>query len=1078
MKKYFSKLITALILIASLTALAADIQFYPFPFVGKWNPTEDAMLLDDYGLQDISNLRKEGKHFKGVSGHTKINSTVPDASNNYLINGFHFRKDNPQESHVLMVMSNDLTPTTASNIIQNTTAIPSAGNFTTTAVLTPTTVSQFRFSVAPGGSVVMSSDYEQYIWGGNELNITAFFTSSANVTASELTNARDYSEQVTNSSEDSATITTGINSYMKLVLLGDGTDASTTITDSSSGGKTVTAKGDAQLDTAHKKFGTASILFDGSGDYLETADHADWYLGSGNFTISTWLKIRRYASAGTRGICGQYQDANNYWFLGYDTDSYYSDKILLKFLVVVGGETKASYMMSSKKDVGDDWHHIQLVRKATAIYMFIDGDSKALTVSTAISTNEVPDLTPKFLIGSGGLPSGTAGTIDGWMDDFVVENGIARHTTDFSVPTSSFSADNYFVIGTTRPIQGVKFYLNGSNAATSTLAIATWAGNAWESLPATDNTSSGGVSLAQTGTVTWDTTVNTSKTRYINGYSLYWYRFYLNAGSAEIYYVTADAPVQKICNVWDGVEVKAASVKLYADSANYADFTAELGDDDDNTYMNVEDLSNSAKAVYLGFTEPQQGIDFRMQHEKEETADFAMTVQYWDGATWVAVSSLNDATYDNGGSLNRNGVASFPPIGDEEQTRTIADELPCYVYRVSFSGDLGVAYVSEVRGIPAPKPITNSYKLSQMFSGRLFLLNESGGRKNKALYSVYNSSDIWNGEDSGELYFGDDTDITAAVSIYNVFNSTGGIEQLIVAKKNETYRLTGSDAKTWSIQRISNNIGCVAPLSMVSADITEIDNAKRQVAIWVSDKGVYMSDGATVRRISDEIGTYFNPSSSKYIPASMQPKSFGWYDPSIQSYKLLIASGSSATYLNAELEYSLKYNEWTKIDRMASTTANPLQCGFNVYDTSGVGYTYGGGKDGYMYRLENGNNWDGTNIISSLWTKDIIMDTAAPLARLSTVKHLRVAHKKKSTGEITITHYGDGSVTTSGSGGQMGTANITAANALAHNFDTQSVLLGPNLTHSFKFSAASNTADGLELTGMGVWYEPYNLIRQ
>jgi hypothetical protein len=68
--KYFITLILLTICIGSTPA--ADIQSYPFPFIGKWNPSEDTMLIGDYGLQDIQNLRKEGKHFKGVKGHTKI----------------------------------------------------------------------------------------------------------------------------------------------------------------------------------------------------------------------------------------------------------------------------------------------------------------------------------------------------------------------------------------------------------------------------------------------------------------------------------------------------------------------------------------------------------------------------------------------------------------------------------------------------------------------------------------------------------------------------------------------------------------------------------------------------------------------------------------------------------------------------------------------------------------------------------------------------------------------------------------------------------------------------------------------
>src|SRR3990167_5725818 len=73
------------------------------------------------------------------------------------------------------------------------------------------------------------------------------------------------------------------DSYTQLLLHCDGVDAATTFTDEI--GKAVTANGNAQIDTAQKKFGTASGLFDGTGDYLSLADSDDWNFGAGDFTI-------------------------------------------------------------------------------------------------------------------------------------------------------------------------------------------------------------------------------------------------------------------------------------------------------------------------------------------------------------------------------------------------------------------------------------------------------------------------------------------------------------------------------------------------------------------------------------------------------------------------------------------------------------------------------------------------------------------------------------------------------------------------------------------------------------------------
>ena len=73
---------------------------------------------------------------------------------------------------------------------------------------------------------------------------------------------------------------------VSLLLHFEGTDASTTFTDSSSHTRTFTVSGEAQIDTAHYVFGTASGLFDGTGDYITDDTGADSdFAFPGDFTI-------------------------------------------------------------------------------------------------------------------------------------------------------------------------------------------------------------------------------------------------------------------------------------------------------------------------------------------------------------------------------------------------------------------------------------------------------------------------------------------------------------------------------------------------------------------------------------------------------------------------------------------------------------------------------------------------------------------------------------------------------------------------------------------------------------------------
>ena len=77
--------------------------------------------------------------------------------------------------------------------------------------------------------------------------------------------------------------------------------------------KIVTANGNARITTGQSEFGGASGLFDGSGDYLSTPDSADWYFGTGDFTIDFWVRFNALPGSGTiYGYVGQYTSLCNY----------------------------------------------------------------------------------------------------------------------------------------------------------------------------------------------------------------------------------------------------------------------------------------------------------------------------------------------------------------------------------------------------------------------------------------------------------------------------------------------------------------------------------------------------------------------------------------------------------------------------------------------------------------------------------------------------------------------------------------------------------------------------------------------
>ena len=78
----------------------------------------------------------------------------------------------------------------------------------------------------------------------------------------------------------------------------NGTDASTTMLDDF--GNTWTASGDAQLDTAQQKFGSASLLLDGTGDYISSTNFTS--LGPDSWEISFWFRINALPGVGSTAL--------------------------------------------------------------------------------------------------------------------------------------------------------------------------------------------------------------------------------------------------------------------------------------------------------------------------------------------------------------------------------------------------------------------------------------------------------------------------------------------------------------------------------------------------------------------------------------------------------------------------------------------------------------------------------------------------------------------------------------------------------------------------------------------------------
>jgi hypothetical protein len=212
----------------------------------------------------------------------------------------------------------------------------------------------------------------------------------------------------------------------------DGVDAATATTDVK--GHALTFAGNAQLDTAEKKFGTASYLGDGTGDYLSTPDSDDWYL-PGEFTIEAWVKPN-FSGIKTGYIIahGTFVNPNFDWALRYTYTNATTKRFVFEFY-----PTGSSASVKSADTGGLDidqgvFHHVAAVRNASNEFrIYLDGVDVTVGVQSDASTTNT---TGSLHIGT--LIAGSQSYV-GWIDEVRITKGVCRYTGNFTPPTEAFS---------------------------------------------------------------------------------------------------------------------------------------------------------------------------------------------------------------------------------------------------------------------------------------------------------------------------------------------------------------------------------------------------------------------------------------------------------------------------------------------------------------------------------------------------------------------------------------------------------------------------------------------------------------
>ena len=230
-------------------------------------------------------------------------------------------------------------------------------------------------------------------------------------------------------------VSTVWDSYTVLMLHGDGTDDSTTITDEI--GHTMTANGNAEIDTGVKEFGTGSIQFDGTNSYVTAPNGtvgpgtSTWYMGSDDFTIDFWVYIATLPSLNASySIIGQWESVNARW--GVDFNNIAG---VYSWTIVFNNGSGQQVLTATTTISATTWYHIAVVRYGNNFMIFQNGVQIG-------ATEAINDYLPQLgtsLLYIGVRNNGPDQFFNGNIDELRFSIGIARWTANFTPPSAAYS---------------------------------------------------------------------------------------------------------------------------------------------------------------------------------------------------------------------------------------------------------------------------------------------------------------------------------------------------------------------------------------------------------------------------------------------------------------------------------------------------------------------------------------------------------------------------------------------------------------------------------------------------------------
>ena len=203
-------------------------------------------------------------------------------------------------------------------------------------------------------------------------------------------------------------------------LLLSGTNAG--IFDSTGKNNLETVNG-AQVSTSVVKYGTGSMYFGGTNDYVMSKDDEGYWF-SNDFTVEAWVYIAG-ATRSIQPIVNQRSSGGSGTQLNITYNGTY------QMWAWIDGTHIFTYTSGSVIPA-NQWVHLAWTREGSTFRTFINGVLNQVSTHTLIPVNQ----TVPFTVG--GDAAGFNQFFTGYIDDLRITKGIARYTANFTPPTAAF----------------------------------------------------------------------------------------------------------------------------------------------------------------------------------------------------------------------------------------------------------------------------------------------------------------------------------------------------------------------------------------------------------------------------------------------------------------------------------------------------------------------------------------------------------------------------------------------------------------------------------------------------------------